>query len=148
MEAWILSIVGIVSIGVLLDIIIPEGEINKYIKGIFAIVTICVIVAPLPSFFNKGVNIGDYISNESDIEIDNVFVDEVNDERFRNIESIVEKMLIKAGESNPEVTINNNGKDVSGVMVKIDNPINTDKAIDLVSAYINIKKEDIKIVVR
>ncbi len=36
MRGWILSIVGIVFIGVILDIILPDGKTSKYIKHIFS----------------------------------------------------------------------------------------------------------------
>lgn len=49
LSAWILSIAGVVVLGVLVDLIVPEGRTQKYIKGIFGIVTVFVIVAPLPS---------------------------------------------------------------------------------------------------
>ena len=35
LTSWILSIVGIVLLGVLIDLILPNGEIQKYIKSIF-----------------------------------------------------------------------------------------------------------------
>ncbi len=43
MSAWLLSIVGVVSLGVLIELLLPEGENSKYIKGIFSVIVIFVI---------------------------------------------------------------------------------------------------------
>lgn len=53
MNAWLLSIVGVVAMGVLLEILLGEGQTAKYIKGVFALAVVLVIVAPLPKFFDK-----------------------------------------------------------------------------------------------
>ncbi len=53
MNAWLLSIVGVVSLGVLLEILLADGETSKYIKGVFALAVVLVLVAPIPKFLNK-----------------------------------------------------------------------------------------------
>lgn len=68
MTEWLMSIVGVVAIGVLLDILLPSGEINKYIKGVFGIVVVFVIIIPLPKLVK-----GDFINffdASQDIKID------------------------------------------------------------------------------
>ena len=52
LSAWVLSIVGIVVLTLMVDIIIPEGKTGKYIKGVFAMLTVFVIAMPLPKIFN------------------------------------------------------------------------------------------------
>jgi hypothetical protein len=42
---------------VLLDIILPDGQTNKYIKGIFSVVVVMVIAAPVTGALNGGMNI-------------------------------------------------------------------------------------------
>lgn len=68
MTEWLMSIVGVVAIGVLLDILLPSGEINKYIKGVFGIVVVFVIIIPLPKLV-KGDFI-DFFDTTQEIEID------------------------------------------------------------------------------
>ena len=46
---YILSIVGIVILGVIIDIMLVEGQMQKYIKSIFVIFVIFVIIAPIPN---------------------------------------------------------------------------------------------------
>lgn len=68
---WIIKIVGLGALGVLLDVILPDGETNKYIKGIFGIITVFVLFSPLPKLLDVKVNIDDItIENNEVIEID------------------------------------------------------------------------------
>lgn len=151
MAAWVLSIVGIVSIGVLLDIIIPEGEINKYIKGIFSIVTICVIIAPLPKIIDKNFDITDYFGTESSIAVDERFVEEVNGERVAELEKSVETMLKSNGIDGVKVEImvrSYDTLDIESVKVSVDKD-GTDKEFitDLVANKLGIKKTEVRLIV-
>ncbi|MCM1306723.1 MAG: stage III sporulation protein AF [Bacteroides sp.] len=53
MSAWIMSIVGVICLGVLLEIVLPEGQTAKYVKGAFSLLVVFVIAAPLPALFKK-----------------------------------------------------------------------------------------------
>lgn len=53
MGAWIMSIVGVICLGVLLEIVLPEGQTAKYVKGAFSLLVVFVIAAPLPAIFKK-----------------------------------------------------------------------------------------------
>ena len=44
---WVLSIVSIVLIGVLIEVILPQGKTNKILKSVVAVVSVLVIVSPL-----------------------------------------------------------------------------------------------------
>lgn len=54
MTAWLLSIVGIVFLGVMVDIISPSGKTNAFIKSIFAIFLIYVVITPIVKYIKKG----------------------------------------------------------------------------------------------
>lgn len=53
MGAWIISITGVICLGILLDIVLPDGKTTKYIRGAFSLIVILVIVSPLPSLMKK-----------------------------------------------------------------------------------------------
>ncbi|MEG2561243.1 MAG: stage III sporulation protein AF [Clostridia bacterium] len=71
MSAWILSIVGIITLGVLVDIILPDGETNKYIKGIFSMIVIFMIIAPLPKMMNSDFDFGNFVDIQTVKEDEN-----------------------------------------------------------------------------
>ena len=78
MSVWIMSVVGVVCLGVLLDIIVPDGEINKYIKSVFSIVTVLVIVAPLPLLINSDFDIGHFFTERAEFATDETFLTQVD----------------------------------------------------------------------
>jgi stage III sporulation protein AF len=47
MNSWILGIVGIVFLGVMIEIIMPNGKINLFIKSIFVLVFMYVLMNPI-----------------------------------------------------------------------------------------------------
>ncbi len=51
--AWILSVVGVICLGIMLEIVLPDGKTTKYIKGTFSLLVVLVIASPLPSLINK-----------------------------------------------------------------------------------------------
>ena len=52
-SSWIMAIVGVSVLGVLVDLVMPNGQTKKYIKGIFAFIVVLVIISPLPNLLNK-----------------------------------------------------------------------------------------------
>lgn len=53
MGVWIMSIVGVISLGILLEIVLPEGQTAKYVKGAFSLLVVFVIAMPLPNLLGK-----------------------------------------------------------------------------------------------
>ena len=51
--SYLLTIVGISVIGVIIEIIMPDGEMYKFVKGIFALFVTFTIIAPVPKLLNK-----------------------------------------------------------------------------------------------
>lgn len=52
-SSWLLGIAGIVILAVLAELILPEGQMNKYIRVIFSFAILLVIVSPLPSLLGS-----------------------------------------------------------------------------------------------
>ena len=92
MSGWLLGIVGVVSLGVLIEILLPEGENSKYIKGIYSIIVIFVIISPLPKFA-KGDYAKDFVSQSESISIDeNYYIDVRQDIQNRVRDNLREKL--------------------------------------------------------
>ena len=60
-SSWLLSVVGVVILGVLIDVVLPEGNVNKYIKAVFAFVIILVIISPLTKIDSVDVSLENLI---------------------------------------------------------------------------------------
>lgn len=89
MMQWVLSIVGMIFLDVVLETILPNGKMNGYIKGIFSIILLFVIINPLPKLFNKDINLNttfEYIEDTS-------FLQTLNSKKLENYEIAIKKQL-------------------------------------------------------
>lgn len=150
MSGWLLAIVGVIAIGVLLDIIIPEGETNKYIKGIFGIVVVLVIVSPLPKLFNSDFNFDEIFQGGKGYEIDETFTGEVAKERNEERQNKIKDLLIANNILVKRVKIgikNNDFDKVEYVKIFYDKSIinNDEQHINIVSKCKDIVIKNIKV---
>lgn len=83
---WIAKIVGLGALGVLLDVILPDGETNKYIKGIFGIITVFVLFSPLPKLLDIKINVDDLTHTSEAIELDEDYTYYVWEKRWEDVE--------------------------------------------------------------
>jgi hypothetical protein len=73
--SWIISVAGVMVLTVLLDIILPDGQTNKYIKGIFSVVVIIAVISPVAGFLKSGDALGKLFEFTSDkYGVDNNFI--------------------------------------------------------------------------
>ncbi len=94
MGEWIISVVGVIALGILLEIILPEGQTNKYVKGAFSLLVIFVIVSPLVKW--KG---GQFAFNidKAIFDIDKEFITDTVSEEIKSLESDMEDFLAVNG---------------------------------------------------
>lgn len=96
MSAWIMSIVGVICLGILLEIVLPDGKTTKYIRGAFSLMVIFVIVAPLPSLLKKDwtFELGDnYFS------VDQEYIDEIQTSYVTRLQDEMRSYLLNNGYS-------------------------------------------------
>lgn len=91
MKEWILSVVGVIALGVLVDILLPEGKIAKYVKGAFSLLVVLVISSILPIIANANLTIDIDSSDYFAVESANV------SQSFEYVEDAVEQELEKNG---------------------------------------------------
>ena len=158
MASYILSIVGIVFLGVLVDVIMPDGEMNKYVKGVFSIIALCVILSPIPKFFNNDFDVGNLFYDSTAISVDADFLDATNKQIKEQYENTLEVKFKDAGFDNVKVEIlydvSNYNFSVKKVMIDISNiVINTNiphinkytELVDITKKYLNVEESDIVI---
>ncbi len=144
MTAWLLSIVGVVSLGVLLEILLEDGETSKYIKGVFAIAVVLVIVAPLPKFFKKDWDFNAFFNGKLH-QPNQEFVDNINESQLASVEKYLESKLVEKGFDIIEVriTYEKNGRKVSRVEVWAKSVDNTQEVKECVVLNINVEIENV-----
>ena len=113
MSGWVLSVTAVVCLTVLLDIIMPDGQMKKYVKGIVSIIVIFVIVTPLASLA-----VGKFDLTKGNITIDSDMLEslESTSDRYREIQ--LESMLSEDGITADIKIVSENGKKKVEVIIK------------------------------
>ncbi len=146
MNAWLLSIVGVVSLGVLLEILLADGETAKYIKGVFALAVVLILVAPLPKFLNKDFDLNDFFGKE--MQTQTTFLNSVNERKNQERENRILTELKKSEIDVQKVRIfylrgDTDNIDIVKVYVKGD--FDKDKIYKIVGDNLSCKQDKIKI---
>jgi len=108
MSSYILSVLGIVIAGILLDVIIPSGSINKYIKSIYSVFVVAVLINPLIKFATQS---KDFTVNYNDYEINEKLLNFINKKQVENKEIGIETELKNNGFNNVDIIISFSIKD-------------------------------------
>ena len=158
LSAWVLSIVGIVVLTLMVDIIIPEGKTGKYIKGVFAMLTVFVIAMPLPKIFNSEFDLEEFLHQNTSASADYDVLENIYYMRLERLEQKIITSAESEGIKNMEVKINalNNNSfveiqsieiNLKNVVIEEKNPnINiVDIVIDLVSKAAETDKSAVKV---
>lgn len=153
MSGYILSILGIVIVGVLVDIVVPSGTINKYIKSIYAIFVLAVILSPVIKFLS---NTHDINVNITGYEINEDLMNYINTNKIKSLETNIENKLKDEGFDGIDIKINysieSNELMINSCTVNMQNLVmSSDKQhinkyefiIEVVREYTNLAAEEI-----
>lgn len=112
MSKWILGVVGVVFLGVLLDLVYPSGKTNKFCKGIFAIFALLIMITPIKS-----------LTNFDNAKYENVYVDSIH--------------VLKSDALINQIKLNLSSQGITGVDVEIEsNMLGNEYIID--NIYVDI----------
>ncbi len=147
-SSWILSIAGIVIISVIVELILPEGSINKYIRSIFSFLVVFVIVAPLPALVGKKFDYSQIISQE-EFTLQEDYLFQLNVYKTEALQEDLVNAINEAGYDNVQVNVSCNNYSTSFVIeaiyVELSNLVIMDKAEH--TNIIDIEKEILKLIV-
>ena len=155
---YILSVVGVVFLGVLIDVILPEGEMNKYIKGVFAVIALFVMISPVQKIFDKDFNFEDVFYNSVSSTVDEDFIIATNKQIVMQLKNTVKVELCNNGFENVNVEIecdlSSSQLNIKKVTVDISKMvINTNVAHinkyteikKIVAEFLNVEESDVEI---
>lgn len=153
---WLLSIVGVILITVMVEIIIPEGQMNKYVKGVLSIITVFVIVLPLPHLSVDKLDFGKFFN--SSVDVDNSFIENLNRQKVIEYENIIETTLTQNGFGGTSVEVvgelTEPNMKISGINVNLSLLVLSDPQLNInrnekiehiIMAVVNVKKEVINL---
>jgi hypothetical protein len=102
MSAWLLSIAGVVVVGVLVELLLSDSTISKFIRSIYALIILFVIVQPLPGLFK---NLSDETGGGLEIEINRELMQSINNQTKDAMEKNVVNALSVRGFANVLIMI-------------------------------------------
>lgn len=103
MVGYVLSILGIIVAGVFIDIIVPSGSINKYIKGIYSIFVVAVMIGPLVKLLAKK---GDLTLKYEEYQINETLLTYIHENQAKSMELEMEQTLDQEGFANIDIILN------------------------------------------
>ena len=131
MSAWLLSIVGVAVIGVVVELVLTDSPMAKFIRSIYSFFILFVIIAPLPALLKSTVTV---IEQPSVINTD--FVNNLTARR-------VTQMLSAAGYN---CTVSVHGDKIA-VNAKNSTKKNTAEIISIVTAVAQIPPEKVEVII-
>jgi len=140
MKDWIISIFAIVLITSIICIILPQGKMGKYIKNIFSLLTMFVIIKPIIYLKDKDLNYEQIIGTD-EIVFQEQFLSFVFNKQVEEYEKNCCKIIENIGVKNAVVSIDfdiNKNQDIEIGFVQI----NLQSSVIISNmAHINIKEE-------
>ena len=112
-SSWLLSIAGIVLLGVLTEFVLPDGQMNKFVKVVFSFVTLFVIIMPLPKLLGKTYELESYFAEQP---IQEHYLEQVNLDQLNALTKQLNEEVCSAGLKNVEISL---GGDIFGERLKI-----------------------------
>ncbi|MFA6859843.1 MAG: stage III sporulation protein AF [Clostridia bacterium] len=107
-SSWILSIAGIAVMGVVLDLVLPEGQMQKYVKVVYSFIVVFVIISPLPKLFNGSFDFEAFFGSDYTNSIQTEFIGIVNEQKKEAIEKNIVSSLEMQGISGVIVDVQSN----------------------------------------
>ena len=122
MSGYILSILGIILAGIFIDILVPTGSVSKYIKSIYSIFVVAVILSPVVKFLTKK---DVYTLKYEDYQINEKLMNFIYNGRADELKAKIEKRLDEEGFKNIDIKINyssnNNEFQLNSIEVNLKN---------------------------
>lgn len=106
-SAYLLSIVGVVILLVIIDLILPDSKISKYIKSIAAVFVVAVIASPIVKLVNSNWDWHSLFVG-SEYQIDENILNNINQQNIEVLEDEITNYLTEQGFEGVEVMVSAN----------------------------------------
>jgi len=102
MTAWLLSVAGVVIIGALVEVLLSDSSVHKFIRSVYAFFVLFVIVQPIPGFFRSTVS---SIEAGGGIQLNSELIERINSQTAAALQRNATVALETAGFDGVIVTI-------------------------------------------
>ncbi|MBQ7653306.1 MAG: stage III sporulation protein AF [Clostridia bacterium] len=137
---YVLQIVGVVLLSVLADVLLPNGQINKFVKGVFSIVLTFTVLTPLNALVNGQTDVFQRASDALSVSVDENYLSQIERNKNEYYSNIIARALAEEGVE-AEVTV-----DSGMVTVILRSTCDHSTVKDVIRSHINVADENIVIV--
>lgn len=124
MENWAISVVGTVLLTVLADVILPDGQTNKYVKTALSVVVILAMLAPVVKITDGSLS---FVSDDKQYQAQSQYLYMVEQKQESEIEQRLISELAESGYKNciveAEATLNEQGLTIDKISVNLKNAV-------------------------
>lgn len=104
MSGYLLTLLGVILLGVMVDVILPSGSTSKYISGIFAIFVLFVMISPVIKWIKSDYKVSNYFTN-TEIQLNEKLLYNINNSKLNAIKQEIIQELKTNGYSNIDIDI-------------------------------------------
>ncbi len=130
-SSWVLSIAGVISLSVVVELLLPEGTLNKYIRSIFSFIVVLVIIAPLPSLVGKQFSYSD-LEIAQDYTLQEDYIYQLNVYKTEAVQQAISIDIANHGYEGVVVSVSSENKSaqfkIKAIYVELENLVILDKA--------------------
>lgn len=105
-SSWIMSIAGVICLSVLIELLMPDGQMNRYIKNIFSFVIVLVIILPLPKLIGENYDYENIFGVQENVSVDEDYLYQLNLDTLNLLQTNIESEILKNGYKNVRVYLN------------------------------------------
>lgn len=138
MKEWALKILISVLILSSISIILPTGKLSSYIKYVFAIILIPIVIEPVLMIKNNNFDFN-MVFNETEVQVQNDYLDYISEQKINEYNSRLNVLLNNLGVLGAKVDLLYNIDENYIIHIK-------KVCIDLTNSVINSDKEHIDII--
>lgn len=155
MTSYVAGLLGIVLLGVIIELLLPDGQMNKFIKGIYSLYVIFVLISPITAFISSGFTFSgfftsiefvidtDYLNSiyiSTDLELTTYLLESLYDEGISGVEIEISHITDEFSYTINEIVVN-----IKNLSIITDEPhINRYTVIiDAIKKYLYVEEEQI-----
>ena len=144
MTGWILSIVGTVLTITLAEVMLPEGQTAKFIKGVISLMIIYVVIAPIPALLRSKIDINSFFDfSSASYESDQAFIEIIKEDKQSALSNELNAAFEERGLTSASVIVLlDDGYDVAQVFLTTSKR-DLDEAYRLTVRSLGVKEEKI-----
>ena len=146
MKGWILSVVGMVLTVTLAEIMLPEGQTSKYVKGVISLMVVYVMVLPIPMLLSAKFDINSFFNfSASSYEIDSGFIQIIKEDKQSALSDSLTSVFRDSGLTGASATVLMGGENEIDRVFLSAKEEEIEDAFAITLAYLNIKEDRVVI---